>query len=449
MKTDIDSFGLKEIFSFILSAGIGVFLFMCPFNIYDQEGFNTPLSVATSSLDTLIGDHLPWLLTVFVCLSAIGAVYCVLVKPSFSGDKRWLKENFDVSTAYLITRIVAMAITLMVVYQVGPQEVINDDVGGTMLGLSQTLIALAVTLSIALPMLTDTGLMEFVGILLKPLIRPLFKVPGRASLDLVASWLASSNTAVLITGFQYQKGFYTQREAATIMTNFSLVSIPFCMVVAETLNLNDKFPFLYATITVIGLFLAIIGVRIWPLGTIPNTYAGEKMINEEMPSNQNLLQWAFAEAVGRNRKFTWRNALYGSSQMAINIILDIIPIVIAWGTIGTLLVNLTPIFQMLSYPMGWYMNLLGIQGAFEIAPQTLVGFIDMFIPALITSPELPEQTRFLVAGISLVQIIYMTEVGSIITKSGVGLDIKKLFIIFLQRTIIAIPLIVLASKLIY
>lgn len=449
MKTDIDSFGLKEIFSFILSAGIGVFLFMCPFNIYDQEGFNTPLSVATSSLDTLIGDHLPWLLTVFVCLSAIGAVYCVLVKPSFSGDKRWLKENFDVSTAYLITRIVAMAITLMVVYQVGPQEVINDDVGGTMLGLSQTLIALAVTLSIALPMLTDTGLMEFVGILLKPLIRPLFKVPGRASLDLVASWLASSNTAVLITGFQYQKGFYTQREAATIMTNFSLVSIPFCMVVAETLNLNDKFPFLYATITVIGLFLAIIGVRIWPLGTIPNTYAGEKMINEEMPSNQNLLQWAFAEAVGRNRKFTWRNALYGSSQMAINIILDVIPIVIAWGTIGTLLVNLTPIFQMLSYPMGWYMNLLGIQGAFEIAPQTLVGFIDMFIPALITSPELPEQTRFLVAGISLVQIIYMTEVGSIITKSGVGLDIKKLFIIFLQRTIIAIPLIVLASKLIY
>lgn len=449
MKTFVNSFGCKEIFSFILSAGIGVFLFMCPFNIGDQDGFNTPLSAATSSLDTLIGDHLPWLLTVFVCLSALGAVYCALVKPSFSGEQRWIKENFDVSTAYLITRIIAMAITLMVVCQVGPQEVINDDVGGTMLGLSQTLIALAVTLSIALPMLTDTGLMEFVGILLKPLIRPLFKVPGRASLDLVASWLASSNTAVLITGFQYQKGFYTQREAATIMTNFSLVSIPFCMVVAETLNLNDKFPFLYATITIIGLCLAIIGVRIWPLGTIPNSYAGEKMINEEMPSNQNLLQWALAEAVGRNRKFTWRNALYGSSQMAINIILDIIPIVIAWGTIGTLLVNLTPIFQMLSYPMGWYMNLLGVQGAFEIAPQTLVGFIDMFIPALITSPELPEQTRFLVAGISLVQIIYMTEVGSIITKSGVGLDIKKLFIIFLQRTIIAIPLIVLASKLIY
>ena len=135
--------------------------------------------------------------------------------------------------------------------------------------------------------------------------------------------------------------------------------------------------------------------------------------------------------------------------MAVNIVLDIIPIVIAWGVIGTLLVNQTPIFQILSYPMGWYMNVLGVQGAFEIAPQTLVGFIDMFIPALITSHDLPEQTRFLVAGISLVQIIYMTEVGSIITKSHVGLDIKKLFIIFLERTIIAIPIIVLITKFIY
>ena len=71
----------------------------------------------------------------------------------------------------------------------------------------------------------------------------------------------------------------------------------------------------------------------------------------------------------------------------------------------------------------------------------------MFIPALITSQDLPAATRFLVAGLSLVQIIYLTEVGSIIVKSGVGLDFNRLFIIFLERTIIAIPLLVLVSHL--
>lgn len=133
--------------------------------------------------------------------------------------------------------------------------------------------------------------------------------------------------------------------------------------------------------------------------------------------------------------------------MAVGIVFDIIPIVIAWGTIGTILVNETPIFQFISYPMGMYMDLLGVEQAYAIAPQTVVGFIDMFIPALITSPDLPEKTRFLVAGISLVQIIYMTEVGSIIIKADVGLDFKNLVIIFLERTIIAIPLIILATNL--
>ena len=151
--------------------------------------------------------------------------------------------------------------------------------------------------------------------------------------------------------------------------------------------------------------------------------------------------------MGRAAKFRLAEALKAGGKMTIGIVLDLIPIVIAWGTIGTLLVNETSIMQWISYPMGAYMSLLGIEGAFQIAPATLVGFIDMFIPALITSQDLPETTRFLVAGLSLVQIIYLTEVGSIIVKSGVGLDFKKLFIIFLERTIIAIPLFVLVTKL--
>lgn len=320
-------------------------------------------------------------------------------------------------------------------------------VGGSMLSLGSTLIALAISLSFALPFLTDAGLMEFPGIILKPVVRPLFRVPGRASLDLVASWLASSNTAVLITGSQYHTGFYSRREAATIMTNFSLVSIPFCMVVAETLKLNDRFPLLYGIITLIGLFLAIIGCRIYPLGTIPDAYCGEKRIREDIPPNYSLIRWAFEVAAERASRFSIFTALQGGWTMAVGIVFDIIPIVIAWGTIGTILVNETPIFQFLSYPMGMYMDLLGVEQAYATAPQTVVGFIDMFIPALITSPDLPEKTRFLVAGISLVQIIYMTEVGSIIIKADVGLDFKSLIIIFLERTIIAIPLIVLATKL--
>ena len=51
-----------------------------------------------------------------------------------------------------------------------------------------------------------------------------FHVPGRASVDLIASWFGAANAAVILTREQYMKGFYTKREAGYIMTNFSLVS---------------------------------------------------------------------------------------------------------------------------------------------------------------------------------------------------------------------------------
>ena len=432
---------------FLLGSSIGIFLFMFPIGGMDDSGFNTPLSIATDFLDKFISTHLPWLLIFMVAVSTVFALVSKFHKFSFIEKREWLSDVMFISWPYVITRIIALAVTICVTFKTGPQAVISDDVGGTMLSLGGTLIALAISLSFALPFLTDAGLMEFPGIILKPVVRPLFKVPGRASLDLVASWLASSNTAVLITGSQYHNGFYSRREAATIMTNFSLVSIPFCMVVAETLKLNDRFPLLYGIISLIGLILAIIGCRIYPLGTIPDAYCGEKRIREDIPSNYSLLRWAFEVAAERASRFSIITALAGGWTMAVGIIFDIIPIVIAWGTIGTILVNETPIFQFLSYPMGMYMDLLGVEQAYAIAPQTVVGFIDMFIPALITSPDLPEKTRFLVAGISLVQIIYMTEVGSIIIKADVGLDFKDLVIIFIERTIIAIPLIVIATNL--
>ena len=48
--------------------------------------------------------------------------------------------------------------------------------------------------------------------------------------------------------------------------------------------------------------------------------------------------------------------------------------------------------------------------------------------------------------LSLVQIIYLTEVGAIAIKSEVPLNFWRLLVIFLERTIIAIPLLVLLAN---
>ncbi|MCR5757623.1 MAG: hypothetical protein K6F95_06930 [Selenomonas sp.] len=431
-------------FKFLAGALFGMGMFLFP--VGGGEGFSTPVGVLTEWLEKMIKNEVPWFLYLLVAVSGLGALMGCFYLPDFIRQRKWAEGLFTLSWPYLLTRIVALLVVICVGGEIGPEWIRGDDVGGSMVGLSWTLVALAFTLSFVLPFLTDTGIMEFTGVLLKPVIRPLFRVPGRASVDLIASWLASSNTAVLITAGQYNSGYYSRREAATIMTNFSLVSIPFCMVVAGTMHVGHLFPLLYLTVTAVGLFLAVIAVRIPPLSSVAEDYRCEPQLKEEVPQGTTLLSWAVAAALSRAEQFRLSAAVGAGLEMAVGILFDLVPIVIAWGTVGTLLVNETPIFQWIAYPMGLYMWALGIPDAFTLAPATLVGFIDMFIPALITSPESSESIRFFISALSLVQIIYLTEVGSIIVKSDVGLDVKRLFLVFLERTLVAIPILWLVVK---
>ena len=135
-------------------------------------------------------------------------------------------------------------------------------------------------------------------------------------------------------------------------------------------------------------------------------------------------------------------------HLVMGMVFDLIPIVIAWGTIALVIATYTPVFNWISYPMGMYLQALGVPESFAAAPATLVGFTDMFIPALLSVGLTSVKTKFVVGVLSLVQIIYLTEVGTIIIKSEIPLNFWKLLVVFLERTLVAIPLIVLFANMI-
>ena len=67
---------------------------------------------------------------------------------------------------------------------------------------------------------------------------------------------------IMLTSKQYEDGFYTEREAATISTTFSAVSITFSLVVISTVGLANMFIPFYLTVTFAGIVAAIIVPRI-------------------------------------------------------------------------------------------------------------------------------------------------------------------------------------------
>jgi len=129
--------------------------------------------------------------------------------------------------------------------------------------------------------------------------------------------------------------------------------------------------------------------------------------------------------------------------------MDLIPVIMAWGTIALVVNATTPIFQWLSWPFGQFLRLLQVPGAMEYAPVTIVGFIDMYLPAVLLGTAAPIQTRFILGALSIVQIIYMAETGILILKSKIPLHIGHLAILFLMRTVLALPVIVLLARLLF
>lgn len=437
----------KNLLKFIFGSLLGIVMFLVP--IPQDGSFTTLLDFVKNFLKELFGGSLPYILLVIVVVSAVLSLYDYICKPDWIRKNHYLKKAFSSTPLYLISKIIGAIVAVMVVLGIGSEVVISVDTGATMIDLCCTLLCIVIGFSFFLPFLTDCGIMEFLGVILKPVVRPLFRVPGRASIDLIASWFGASNAAVILTREQYMKGFYTKREAGYIMTNFSLVSIPFCLMVADTIGIANLFPAFYFCICVTGIILAIIGGRIPPLSKIPDTYQEQvgKKINEEVPQEKGILNYALEMSCKRAENFGIKGVLSSGFEVVMGMFFDLIPIVVAWGTIALMIATYTPVFDWISYPMGLYLQLFGVEEAFAVAPASLIGFTDMFIPALLITGVESVKTKFIIGVLSLVQIIYLTEVGAIIIKSEIPLNFWKLLIVFLERTIIAIPIIVLMANL--
>lgn len=442
------SVNTKNMLKFILCSAFGILMFLVP--IPQGESFTTLLDFLKTGLKNLFGGSLDYILLVLLIVSAVISLIDYIAKPEFIRKNHYLKRAFSTTPFYLVSKILGAVFGCMVVFHVGPEVVTSVDTGVTMIDLCKTLFCIVLAFSFIMPFLTDCGIMEFLGVLAKPVVRPLFHVPGRASVDLIASWFGASNAAVILTREQYMRGFYTKREASYIMTNFSLVSIPFCLMIANTVGIANLFPAFYLCICITGIVLAVIIARIPSIRTIPDTYREKtgKQINEEVPQEKGILSYALELSCQKAEKFNLRSILSSGFEVVMGMFFDLIPIVVAWGMIALMIATYTPVFKWISYPMGLYLQLFGVEEAFAVAPATLIGFTDMFIPALLITGIESVKTKFVIGVLSLVQIIYLTEVGAIIIKSEIPLNLWKLFLIFMERTLIAIPLIVLFANII-
>ena len=118
---------------------------------------------------------------------------------------------------------------------------------------------------------------------------------------------------------------------------------------------------------------------------------------------------------------------------------SVLPTVMCIGTIALIVANYTPIFQYLGLPFLPLLKLLQVPDAQAASATMIVGFTDMFTPSVIISgANVSAMTKFIVAVISVTQVLFLDEVGGLILSSKLPINLWELFVIFLERTLISL-----------
>ncbi len=443
---------IKYSLTFLIPSILGTFLFMVPLSY--NGSLTIPIAILSGWVQEWLVDYLPLIMTIIICITLLGTILVKITRPEIMERSRFLKSLLDVAPLLFVARLLGAVFAICTLFQWGPGIIWSENTGGLLLNdLLPVLFSVFLFAGMFLPLLLDYGLLELFGTLLTKIMRPVFKLPGRSSIDCIASWLGDGTIGVLLTSKQYEEGFYTKREAAIIGTSFSVVSITFSLVVISQVGLGHMFVPFYLTITLAGLIAAFIAPRIPPLSRKPDTYYVEKSADyteDKIPAGHTPLSWGYTQALDKAKQSRGiGDFLISGVKNVLDMWMGVAPIVMSLGTITLILAEYTPIFQWLGYPFIPLLELLQIPEAKAASETMVVGFADMFLPSVIGASIESEMTRFIIASVSVTQLIYMSEVGGLLLGSKIPVSFWELFIIFIQRTLITLPIITLIAHFLF
>ncbi|MDQ0268435.1 YjiH family protein [Cytobacillus purgationiresistens] len=414
----------SHLLKFFFYSAVGIFMFFIPINLNNQS------SIMLDHIVTGIQSTIPTVIPYYALLVILlGAIY-----PFYS--KSWNKDKVNI--VFSILKVFGFIIAFMIVFQFGPTWLFQQDMGPFLFDKLVTPVGLLVPIgSVFLALLVGYGLLEFAGVLMKPIMRPVFKTPGRSAIDAVASFVGSYSVGLLITNRIFKEGKYSIKEAAIIATGFSTVSVTFMIVVAKTLGLMDLWNSYFWTTLIVTFLVTAITVRIWPLRSMSDDYyEGQTGEKEEVAGNRLRHAWhegmkaaELAPSLLQNVRVNLRDGFVMT--------MSILPSIMSVGLLGLVLVEFTPIFDWVGYIFYPVTALVQLPEPMLAAKASAVGIAEMFLPALLVT-EAALVTRFVIGVVSISGIIFFSALVPCILSTDIPLSIAQMVIIWIERIILSI-----------
>lgn len=421
---------------FFLYSLFGAFVFFIPITIGGKT------SIVLDHMVSAVQEHVPAVLPYFsLALILAGAAY-----PFVTGT--WRRST--VNTVFSVFKVFGLLVGVMLVFDFGPAWLFEADMGPFLFDKLVVPVGLLVPIgAVFLALLVGYGLLEYIGVLVQPIMRPVWKTPGRSAIDAVASFVGSYSLGLLITDRVYREGKYSAREGAIIATGFSTVSATFMVVVATTLDLMDHWNTYFWVTLVITFLVTAVTVRVRPLSKMTNSYFEGVTPQPETTEKGRRFSRAWSEA---------RETVAAAPKLGVNMLhnlrdgvlmaMAILPSILSIGLLGLVLARYTPVFDWIGYlfyPLTWALQ---VPEPLLTAKASAVGIAEMFLPSLLVV-ESAVAVKFIVAVVSVSQIVFFSALVPCVVATKIPISITQMVVIWAERVALSLLLVTPVALLLF
>ena len=428
-KTAAATFGdNRALIKFLTMSAIGIFSFFATFEIGNQNTF------LVNHMSNFIKNGLAPFVSYYILLLAGAGMVDLYVR----------RQKFFSSTVNILLSLVKITGFFLIVgvtFDVGPDLLLKKTTGPFI--LNKLLFPISITIPVAalfLPFLLDFGLIDFFGVLMRPIMRPLFKAPGRSAVIAVSAFLGNFSIGHIAVDSLYKNGKVTDKEAAIIGTGFCTASVAFLMVLANILRLMDHWNFYFWSSFLITMLVTFVSVRLWPLSHKPETYYPGVASKPEKVYHSALLKNAYREGIevaGKSDPLISRLGFIMKESMLI--VMGFVSGVMFFAAIGITINENTEFFRYLGYVFYPFFKLIHIPDMAVAMKAAGISLLDILLPAIIGAQgELAIQTRYVIGTISVSAIIFLSAFIPCILSTDIPVKFFELVVLWLQRVILTI-----------
>lgn len=413
---------------FVLCSGIGIFVFFIRIPIGGTSG--------------ILVDHLIGWLKSFL------RDYYLYIIPLLSGISviRHIKKKNEKQTGtdifFFVQAVLGLALCILMLTGLLPEE-LTAMAGSAVDATGNILCAIFLT-AFFIPFLTEYGLVDFAGVLCRPMMRRLFHTPGSSAVIGVSAFLGNYSMGHVISRQMYEEGRFTEKEAVIVATGFSTCSIGLMINLVNYLDLMRYWGLYVFSVLFVTFVTTMLTARIYPIRSKKDTYKEGVVPVTEPRERMGRFGKALEAGVEKAQKApSLRRSVGGILKKIFPILCEITGTSVFIIPLGIALAQYTHVFTFLGTPFQLLLNLLGVDGADALYGAKALG-ISILEPVLagVVSENLVSSmvVKWVIGVVPYSAIIFFAGFVPSLWKSGISCKIYELLLIWLERVAVGVVL---------